>query len=165
MEYPEVQLINQAVNEYQPEVVLDTHEYTVNSSLLKKYGDKGSIASYDLLISPAKNLNIPEQLRKASEDLLLPEVQKVLDKEKLTHHDYYTLGTNDSGKLVATEGSTEARIGRNALGLKNTLTYLIETRGINIGRENFERRVYAQTIAQTNFIKSTAKHADQIKNW
>nr|WP_259549128.1 M14 family metallopeptidase [Heyndrickxia oleronia] len=163
VEYPEVQLINQAVNDYQPEVVLDTHEYTVNSSLLKKYGDKGSIASYDLLISPAKNLNIPEQLRKASEDLLLPEVQKVLDKEKLTHHDYYTLGTNDSGKLVATEGSTEARIGRNALGLKNTLTYLIETRGINIGRENFERRVYAQTIAQTNFIKSTAKHADQIK--
>ncbi|MDH5162217.1 M14 family metallopeptidase [Heyndrickxia oleronia] len=163
VEYPEVQLINQAVNEYQPEVVLDTHEYTVNSSLLKKYGEKGSIASYDLLISPAKNLNIPEKLRKASEDLLLPEVQKVLDKEKLTHHDYYTLGTNDSGKLVATEGSTEARIGRNALGLKNTLTYLIETRGINIGRENFERRVYAQTIAQSNFIKSTAKHADQIK--
>ena len=99
VEYPEVQLINQAVNDYQPEVVLDTHEYTVNSSLLKKYGDKGSIASYDLLISPAKNLNIPEQLRKASEDLLLPEVQKVLDKEKLTHHDYYTLGTNDSGKI------------------------------------------------------------------
>ncbi|MFJ5718138.1 M14 family metallopeptidase [Neobacillus sp. NPDC093127] len=163
VEYPEVQAVYKAFNEYQPEVVLDAHEYTVNSSLLKPYGEKGSVTSYDLLISSAKNLNIPEQVRKASDQLLLPEVQKELDKEKLTHHDYYTLSTDKDGKLVATEGSTETRIGRNALGLKNTLTYLIETRGINIGRADFERRVYAQTIAQTNFIKAAAKNAQTIK--
>ncbi|WP_246197434.1 M14 family metallopeptidase [Cytobacillus depressus] len=164
VEYPEVQAVFKAFNEYQPEVVLDAHEYTVNSSSLKPYGEKGSVSSYDLLISSAKNLNIPEQLRNASDQLLLPEVQKELDKEKLTHYDYYTLSTNKDGKLVATEGSTETRNGRNALGLKNTLTYLIETRGINIGRADFERRVYAQTIAQTNFITATAKNAQTIKN-
>ncbi|PLT32721.1 M14 family metallopeptidase [Bacillus sp. V5-8f] len=163
VEYPEVQAVHRAVDEYQPEVVLDAHEYTVNSSLLKQYGEKGSIASYDLLISSAKNLNIPEQLRKTSDNLLLPDVNKALDKEKLTHHDYYTLDTNEAGKLVATEGSTETRIGRNALGLKNTLTYLIETRGINIGRADFERRVFAHTVAQSNFIKSAAANAKTIK--
>lgn len=163
VEYPEVQAINKAINEYQPEVVLDTHEYTVNSSLLKDYGEKGSIASYDLLISSAKNLNIPEKLRKTSDQLLLGDVNKELDKAKLTHHDYYTLSKDNQGKLVATEGSTESRIGRNALGLKNSLTYLIETRGINLGRGDFERRVYAQMIAQTNFIKSTAANADKVK--
>ncbi|MGM9932095.1 M14 family metallopeptidase, partial [Pradoshia sp.] len=163
VEYPEVRTVYKAINEYQPDVVLDTHEYTVNSSLLNKYGDKGSIASYDVLISSAKNLNIPEKLRKTSDKLLLPDVQKALKKEKLSFHDYYTLSSSQSGKLVAEEGSTEARIGRNALGLKNTFTYLIETRGINIGRADFERRVFAQVTAQANFIKSTVKNAEKVK--
>ncbi len=163
VEYPEVQAVHKAVNEYQPEVILDAHEYTVNSSQLKKFGEKGSISSYDLLISSAKNLNIPESLRKMSDQLLLPEVQKALDQEKLSHHAYYTLGTSKEGKLVATEGSTETRIGRNALGLKNSLTYLVETRGINIGRTDFERRVYAQAVTHANFIKAAAANADTIK--
>ncbi|WP_455662070.1 M14 family metallopeptidase [Pradoshia sp.] len=163
VEYPEVRTVYKAINEYQPDVVLDTHEYTVNSSLLSKYGDKGSIASYDVLISSAKNLNIPENLRKTSDKLLLPDVQKALRKENLSFHDYYTLSSSKDGKLVAEEGSTESRIGRNALGLKNTFTYLIETRGINIGRTDFERRVFAQVTAQANFIKSTVKNADKVK--
>lgn len=126
-------------------------------------GANGSIASYDLLISSAKNLNIPERLRKASDELLLPNVFKALDKEKLSYHDYYTLATSDDGVLTATEGSTEARIGRNALGLKNTMTYLIETRGINIGRTDFKRRVFAQATAQAAFIKTTAEQASKVK--
>ncbi|ANX13955.1 peptidase [Fictibacillus arsenicus] len=162
VEYPEVQLIHKAINAYQPEVVLDAHEYTVNPSPLKQFGEKGSIASYDLLISSAKNLNIPEKLRKESDNLLLPKVNKTLDKENLSHHDYYTLAM-EGDKLVATEGSTETRIGRNALGLKNTFTYLIETRGINIGRADFERRVYAQVVAQSSFIKNTADNADKVQ--
>ncbi|MFC0187252.1 M14 family metallopeptidase [Fictibacillus aquaticus] len=160
-EYVEVQTVHKAINAYQPDVVLDSHEYTVNSSQLKQFGEKGSLQSYDLLISSAKNLNIPAQLRKTSDNLLLPNVHKTLDKAKLSHHDYYTLALED-GQLVATEGSTETRIGRNALGLKNTLTYLIETRGINIGRADFERRVYAQVVAQASFIKNTAAHADKV---
>ncbi|MGG1574827.1 M14 family metallopeptidase [Fictibacillus sp. NRS-1165] len=163
VEYPEVQAVHRAVNEYKPDVVLDAHEYTVNSPLFKKFGEQGSVSSYDLLISSAKNLNIPEQLRKTSDNLVLNKVNQALDQKKLSHHDYYTLDTDDDGQLVATEGSTETRIGRNALGLKNTLTYLIETRGINIGRADFNRRVYAQATAQENFIKTTAAYSSKIK--
>ncbi|MFY0783597.1 M14 family metallocarboxypeptidase [Peribacillus simplex] len=163
VEYPEVQTIHQTIDEYEPEVILDVHEYTVNPAPLKKVGTNGSIASYDLLISSAKNLNIPEQLRKASDELLLPNVFKTLEKEKLSYHDYYTLATSDDGVLTATEGSTEARIGRNALGLKNTMTYLIETRGINIGRTDFKRRVFAQATAQAAFIKTAAEQASKVK--
>ncbi|MFF2459372.1 M14 family metallocarboxypeptidase [Peribacillus simplex] len=163
VEYPEVQTIHQSIDDYEPEVILDVHEYTVNPAPLKKVGANGSIASYDLLISSAKNLNIPKQLRKASDELLLPNVFKALEKEKLSYHDYYTLATSDEGVLTATEGSTEARIGRNALGLKNTMTYLIETRGINIGRTDFKRRVFAQATAQAAFIKTTAEQAGKVK--
>ncbi|MFA1714123.1 M14 family metallopeptidase [Peribacillus frigoritolerans] len=163
VEYPEVQTIHQSIDDYEPEVILDVHEYTVNPAPLKKVGANGSIASYDLLISSAKNLNIPEQLRKASDQLLLPHVFKTLEKEKLSYHDYYTLATSGDGVLTATEGSTEARIGRNALGLKNTMTYLIETRGINIGRTDFNRRVFAQATAQAAFIKTTAEQASKVK--
>ncbi|WP_285768300.1 M14 family metallocarboxypeptidase [Peribacillus sp. SI8-4] len=163
VEYPEVQKIHQAIDEYEPAVILDVHEYTVNPAPLTKIGANGSISSYDLLISSAKNLNIPKQLRKASDELLLPNVFKTLKKEKLSYHDYYTLDTSDAGVLTATEGSTEARIGRNALGLKNTMTYLIETRGINIARTDFKRRVFAQATAQAAFIKTTAERAAAVK--
>ncbi len=163
VEYPEVQAIHQAINEYQPDVVLDAHEYGVNYSQFANIGEKGAISSYDVLISSAKNLNIPESLRKMSDQLLLPEVQKALEREKLTHHPYFTLAKTKEGRVVATEGSTETRIGRNALGLKNTLTYLVETRGIGIGRADFERRVYSQVITHAAFIQSTAAHADEVK--
>lgn len=163
VEYPEVQKIHQAIDDYEPEVILDVHEYTVNPAPLKKVGANGSISSYDLLISSAKNLNIPEPLRKASDELLLPNVFKTLKKEKLSYHDYYTLDTSNAGVLTATEGSTEARIGRNALGLKNTMTYLIETRGINIARTDFKRRVFAQATAQAAFIKTAADQARTVK--
>ncbi|MGM9956733.1 MAG: M14 family metallocarboxypeptidase [Peribacillus sp.] len=163
VEHPEVQTIHRAIDAYEPEVILDVHEYTVNPAPLKKVGKNGAIASYDLLISSAKNLNIPQQLRKASDELLLPKVFKTLEKEKLSYKDYYTLATSEDGVLTATEGSTEARIGRNALGLKNTMSYLIETRGINIGRTDFTRRVHAQATAQAAFIKATADQATKVK--
>lgn len=163
VEHPEVQTIHRAINAYEPEVILDVHEYTVNPGPLKNVGTNGSIASYDLLISSAKNLNIPQTLRKTSDELLLPKVFKTLKKENLSYHDYYTLATSEDGVLTATEGSTEARIGRNALGLKNTMSYLIETRGINIGRTDFKRRVFAQATAQAAFIKATADQASKVK--
>ncbi|MED4781518.1 M14 family metallocarboxypeptidase [Brevibacillus choshinensis] len=163
VEYPEVQAIHRAIGEYEPDVVLDAHEYGVNYSQFANVGEKGANSSYDVLISSAKNLNIPESLRKMSDQLLLPEVEKALDQEKLAHHPYFTLAKTKEGKVIATEGSTETRIGRNALGLKNTLTYLVETRGIGIGRADFERRVYSQVITHATFIQSTAAHAVEIK--
>lgn len=164
VEYPEVQAVHRAVHAYQPDVILDAHEYGVTSSQLRDIGEKGTISSYDVLISSAKNLNIPVQLRKMSDNLLLPDVQKALDKEKLSHHAYYTLGKDKNGKVTATEGSTETRIGRNALGLKNTLTFLVETRGIGIGRADFERRVYSQAVTHAAIIQSTAANARAIKS-
>ncbi|MEJ8543858.1 M14 family metallopeptidase [Brevibacillus borstelensis] len=162
-EYPEVQAIHKAFDRFQPDVVLDAHEYGVASASLAKTGEKGAISSYDVLISSAKNLNIPKELRSMSDQLLLPEVEKALDEAQLTHHPYYTLSLNQKGQITATEGSTETRIGRNALGLKNSLSFLVETRGIGIGRADFARRVYAQAKTHSAFILATARHRDTIK--
>lgn len=162
-EYPEVQAIHKAFDRFRPDVVLDAHEYGVTSASLAKTGKKGALTSYDVLISSAKNLNIPKELRSMSDQLLLPEVEKALDEAKLTHHPYYTLSQNKDGQIIATEGSTETRIGRNALGLKNSLSFLVETRGIGIGRADFERRVYGQVTTHAAFIQATARHAEKIK--
>lgn len=163
VEYPEVQAVHKAFDAYQPDVVLDAHEYGVNYPQFDQTGAKGALSYYDVTITSAKNLNIPDYLRKMSDNLLLPEAQKALDQEKLSHHAYFTLVKAKDGKVIATEGSTETRIGRNALGLKNTLTYLVETRGIGIGRADFERRVYGQAVTHASIIQSTAHHADEVK--
>ncbi|WP_228728326.1 M14 family metallopeptidase [Brevibacillus composti] len=162
-ELPEVRAIHQAFDRFQPDVVLDAHEYSVKSAALSQTGTEGSLSSYDVLISSAKNLNIPKSLRTMADQLLLPEVQAVLDRAELTHHPYYTLARDDEGRITATEGSTETRIGRNALGLKNALSFLVETRGIGIGRADFERRVYGQVTAHQAFLQATAARAARIK--
>ncbi|MDI5791600.1 hypothetical protein PO124_34320 [Bacillus licheniformis] len=38
-------------------------------------------------------------------------------------------------KIEIYEGGTEARIGRNAFALQPALSFLVESRGIDIGRE------------------------------
>jgi len=153
LELPETIALHKAYNEYKPEVVIDAHEYTVEAN--------SELASYyDMLILSAKNLNIPEKVRKLSDDLFIASAEKGLDKEKYTHHWYYT---DNSDVTVINEGGTETRIGRNAYGLQPALSFLVESRGIGIGRENFERRVMGHVITHTSMIKAAAKNAKLIK--
>ncbi|WP_244297131.1 hypothetical protein [Brevibacillus antibioticus] len=49
VEYPEVQAVHQAIDAYQPDVVLDAHGYGVSSSQLRDVGEKDAISSYDVL--------------------------------------------------------------------------------------------------------------------
>lgn len=53
-------------------------------------------------------------------------------------------------------------IGRAYFGLFNAVSFLIETRGIGAGRQNFERRVFSQEVATTSYITYAAEHADEI---
>lgn len=160
-ELPEVQAIQQAKAKYDPEVVIDVHEYTVKSSAFSGIGKEGGLSSYDLLVLSAKNLNIPKYVRTTA-DSLLNKVKKDLRNDHFSVEDYYTV-EKKGDQLEVTEGSTEPRIGRNSMGLNPSISYLVETRGIGIGRESFARRVASQVATHTDILTYVANHANQVK--
>ncbi len=159
---PEVKAIHDLYNQYQPEVAIDAHEYSIGNGVFDDLGENGYLKYHDLLILSGKNLNIPEKIRNVSDDLFVENAQEQLTEVGFSSRSYYTTG-RDGEEVVIREGGTDPRIGRNALGLTPSLSFLVETRGIGIGRENFERRVAAQVETHIELIETTADHAKFIK--
>ncbi|MBN2910318.1 M14 family metallocarboxypeptidase [Polycladomyces sp. WAk] len=157
----EVRAIHSLFNRVQPEVAIDAHEYNPEPDLLKDIGKEGSLKYHDLLILSGKNLNIPKPIRTFA-DNMSEKAKKALAEKGFSSGDYYT-AAKKNGKLELTEGGPEPRIGRNSFALKPSLSFLVETRGIGIGRENFPRRVAAQVTTHESLLETTAQRADEIK--
>ncbi|WP_370223310.1 M14 family metallocarboxypeptidase [Cytobacillus sp.] len=164
LESPEVQAIHAEFNKYSPEVVIDAHEYSVYSSAFNQVGEQGALKYHDILIQSGRNLNIPEKIRQASDSLFVEPAMEELENNGISAEIYYTAGLDDQGEIEIIEGSTEPRIGRNSFGLQPAFSFLLESRGIGIGREDFARRVNAQIATHESILKQTASHARQIKN-
>ncbi|MTH54339.1 peptidase M14 [Bacillus mangrovi] len=159
LESQEVKAVHREFNRYMPEVVIDAHEYGVGQEFAKI----GLLKYHDLLLLSGKNLNIPKNIRTLSDDYFLENTEEALDKQNFSNEPYYTSGMNSNGEIEVEEGSTEARIGRNAFGLSPAVSFLVETRGIGIGRENFSRRTAAQIATHEKIIRLTAEQAGKVK--
>lgn len=141
LESPELTALHQEFNRYAPEVVIDAHEYDVGQKQFEDIGASGALKYHDLLILSGKNLNIPESIRFTSNELYVNGVRETLTNKGFSNDLYYTNTRGKDGKIDLYEGGTDARIGRNALALSPALSFLVESRGIGIGREDFTRRV------------------------
>ena len=155
---PEARALAQLGHDYQPAVVLDAHEYTVVGRYLEKFG---AIQKYDALMQYAMTANLPEFLTRASEEWYRRPAIAALKSQGLTSEWYYTTST-DIDDHVVSMGGTEPDTGRNVNGLKNTVSMLIETRGVGIGHLHIQRRVHTQVTAMVSMLQSTATRAEQL---
>ncbi|WP_349408297.1 M14 family metallocarboxypeptidase [Pseudalkalibacillus sp. SCS-8] len=162
LDLPETKAIRTLFNKYQPEVVIDAHEYTIGEQLFSTFGEAGYLKYHDLLLLSGKNLNIPKRIRDLSDDLFIKRTHNKLTESGFSVSNYYVADVEDE-KVIVKEGGTTPRIGRNALGLTPSISVLVESRGIGIGREQFKRRVTVQVEAITELIKITAGDARKIK--
>lgn len=159
---PEVKAIHQLHNQYRPEVTIDAHEYSVGNELFSDLGEEGYLKYHDITILSGKNLNIPQEIRDVSNDLFIDNAQEQLKEKGYSSRNYYVTGRDDED-VVIKEGGTDPRIGRNAFGLTPSISFLVESRGIGIGRENFARRVASQQETHESIIETTAQNAKEIK--
>lgn len=162
LEMPELQAIHSTFNRYLPEVVIDAHEYGATPQY-EKVGAKGALKYHDVLLLGGKNLNIPEELRKLNDQLLIEEAFKALEAKNYSYGKYFTVSASDEEKPTLLEGGVDAGTGRNTFALRPSLTVLVETLGIGIGRENFFRRVDAQVVTHTAIMQTVAKYAQEVK--
>ena len=86
---------------------------------------------------------------------------KALDAAGLMHDWYYT--TDASGKSsIISMGGIGADTGRNVAGLRNAVSFLMETRGVGMGRQHLNRRVHTHVVAIEAILRSTAENAPEV---
>ncbi|NPV82966.1 MAG: DUF2817 domain-containing protein [Candidatus Aminicenantes bacterium] len=117
--------IHRVFSLYQPEISMDVHEK----------GDD----YYRVSVGCVSNLNIHQSLQDYSRNTIFKEIEKKLDKKRITFHEYLVsevLGMDtSSGARLAQEGAREMMLrlsttdlndGRNSLGIYETLAFIQE---------------------------------------
>ena len=156
-------IIKGAFIRWNPEVSFDFHEYTP----LEKKGTKGilegnSAGYYDVLFLPSGNLNVPEGLRKMSADLFEVNAEKALEEKGYSHNFYFT-PSEKSGDVVLAKGGNNPRSSSSNYALSNSISLLIEIRGIGLGRTSYARRTYCSFLVAKSMLETASANFREVK--
>jgi hypothetical protein len=155
---PEAQAQAALVRDYRPQVVIDAHEYTVLGRYVEKFH---GIQRFDALLQYATSANLPMALTQFSEEGFRQPLLKSLADERLSAEWYYTTSSDIADRKVAM-GGVQPDTARNVQGLKNAVSFLVETRGIGLERLHLMRRVHTQVVAISSVLRSAARQADAL---
>ena len=155
---PEARAIVKLLVDVQPIVVVDLHEYPVTPAFTAKFG---GVQRFDALIQYATAPNVAAFVTKAAEEWFRVPLIAGLRSAGMTV-DWYATMSADPADRTLTMGSVGAQVGRNASGLRNAVSLLVETRGGGMGRVDLKRRVNTDVTAVRNVLASAARHADDL---
>lgn len=88
-----------------------------------------------------------------------------LEEHDLRWEPYVTNGATDDDPedaVILEEAVTEARTGRNAVGLTQAISFLLETRGIRLADQHFQRRVATQLIKITAILETARDEYEDV---
>ena len=159
VDLPETYAIRRMTFEYQPDVFVDAHEFSVATRWIEKFD---ALQSYDFTFAYATHPNVEKPLNDVAERLFSRGLARDVEKAGYSHFWYYTTGYDLKDKRVA-GGGTAPDIGRNYAGLQNSLSFLIETRGVGIGRDSFARRVHTHYVVMKSLLQSAADNAEEVR--
>jgi Zinc carboxypeptidase len=156
---PETRALRAAMNALPPDVVLDAHEFTVANRWLSKFG---VIQAVDALLLEATHPNLRGEVSALARNRFRPGIEAALRAHGLASHDYYTTTLEAADKVVSMGGNAPGTA-RNAFGLHNAVSFLIESRGVGLGREGFQRRVATHYLAAKAVLETAAVHAGELR--
>ncbi len=164
LESPEARAIHRVFRDWMPEVTLDIHEK----------GDD----FYRISIGCVSNANIHQSLQDFSRNTILAEVEKGLEKRKITFFEYLVtqrMGVDSSAgvsyrpedqgqeETMKRYSTTDINDGRNSLGIYETLSFIQEGASRH-DLETLKERTRWQYFGIRLFVESIARHADEVRN-
>ena len=158
LQTPEARAIAQLMVQLAPMVVLDLHEYPVGGAFTARFG---GVQRFDALLQYAMTANMAPFVTKAAEEWFRQPLVASLRSAGLST-DWYATVAADASERRLTMGSVGPQVGRNASGLRNAVSLLVETRGGGLGRVDLKRRVQAHVVAVDSVLASAARHADDL---
>lgn len=163
LDTPEAIAFHQAANKILPDVYMDMHEYQPIRADFNEIADGRVISNpYDVMFLYSSNPNVPKVLRDAVDNIYLPAEEAVLDANQLTHHQYYTT-RKEKGELLFAVGGSSPRSSSNAMALKNSISILLETRGIKLDRVSLKRRIYTMYLLAVEHARQTYENSEKVK--
>ncbi len=156
----EAQKLHAALLDYPPNVVVDAHEFTAEGRWVERFG---LAQASDVLVQHATHPGVSEGLKKIAKELFDPALQATWHAHGLKSFVYHTLNVEGAHSFVQMGGNF-AGIGRNALGLMGAVSYLIETRGVGINKDHYQRRVASHVLSMVAVLKTAAANADALRN-
>ena len=155
--------IKQAFTDFNPAIAVDFHEYRPYRKDFARMSDFGITSVYDVMFLYSGNLNVPENIRSITDTLFVKNARSVMDNYELKHHDYMST-TKHLGEIHFNQGSTNARSSATSYALNNTISTLIEIRGVGIGKTSFKRRVNSAFSIALSYLKTSFENSDFIKS-
>lgn len=156
---PEAQALAALVRDYRPILFLDAQEFTVAGPYLEKFQ---AVQYYDALLQYATPANMPAFMTKASQEWYHQPMVQALKTQKLTSQWLYTL-SSQPGDVLFSMGDTQVDSARNVNGLKNGVSFTVQSRGIGLDHTHIQRRVHTLITAITSTLHSTIERAEKLE--
>lgn len=159
---PESMVLKQAYSSFNPEVALDFHEYNAFRRDFAKMGSFGITSAFDVMFLYSSNLNVPPNLRAVIDTVFVEQARKKVGTKNLRYDDYMST-TNHFGEIHFNKGSNSARSSASSYALSNTISALIEVRGVNLRRTSFKRRINTTFLVGLSYLESSYKNVSLVK--
>ena len=155
---PEAKALATLARDYRPVAVVDLQEFPAASIFLQKYQ---AIQRYDALLQYSATANQNEFVTKAAREWYTAPLRTALSQAGLRSDWYYTTSQDLQDKSISM-GSLAPDSLRNISGLKNSVGYLVSSRGSDLGRAHIQRRVHTLVTAATRMLHSSAERAKDL---
>lgn len=142
---------------FSPHIAIDMHEFSAG----RPWGKNRTLAA-DSLFSAAKNLNIHPDIRDLAEGLFAKSIGGLMDERGFRWEPYVTKKELGNGTVLFEEAGSDAKIGRNAMGLTQCVSFLSETRGIGVGDQDYKRRTATGLTLLEAVLQTAADEHERV---
>ncbi len=156
---PEVRAIHARMAALPPDIVLDHHEFEVAGTWLQRFG---GLQRSDAMLLSATHPETPRAVADFAGGTVLPAIEARLAASGLTSFAYHTAMGRANDRTVSIGGNAPG-ISRNLFGLTGALSFLVETRGIGIGMQGYQRRIATHYLAAQAVLELAAARSTEIR--
>ncbi|KAF2850075.1 Zn-dependent exopeptidase [Plenodomus tracheiphilus IPT5] len=157
LERQQTRAIRRLQSKFDPHIFTDNHEYTGVNPVAQKY-----IRAQDLLVSANKNENVNPEIRALNEEFV-KDIFTAAEGKGLRTGAYFTTSVAN-GTITIQEPDAYAQANHKGAGNYQTLTFLIETRGIRLADQHFQRRVASHIVTLETIINKAVDEFDTVYN-
>ncbi|MDJ1157397.1 M14 family metallopeptidase [Chelatococcus sp. SYSU_G07232] len=156
---PESRALHARLVELPPDVIVDAHEFSVANRWLQKFS---AIQASDAMYLYATHPLVNPQITALADGLFKPAIDAAFRVNGLSNFWYHTTSYKTEDKLVSMGGNAPG-IARNAFGLMGAVSFLVETRGVGVGMEAYQRRVATHVVVAKAVVETAAREAERLR--
>jgi hypothetical protein len=123
----------------------------------------GGLQKTDAMLFYATHPAVPRALADYALTRFIPAIEAAFEPVGLEWSLYHTATTQDPTDRTVSLGGNAPGISRNLFGLTGALSFLVETRGVGVGRQGWQRRVATHYLAAKAVLEETARESERVR--